>query len=83
MGLTFDRNAHAGQVDGMWFSMCYVGHGVTLATYLGEQMANAILGVERFNPFDGLVIPRVPFYEGKAWFVNVGKAWFQLLDRLG
>lgn len=83
MGLTFDRNAHAGQVEGIWFSMCYVGHGVTLATYLGEQMANAILGVESLNPFDRLRIPRVPFYEGKAWFVNVGKAWFQLLDRLG
>jgi glycine/D-amino acid oxidase-like deaminating enzyme len=83
LGMTLDRNTHAGQVDGMWFSMCYVGHGVTLATYLGEQMANAILGVERFNPFDGLAIPRVPFYEGKAWFVNLGKAWFQLLDRVG
>ena len=81
LGITLDRNAHAGQVDGMWFSMCYVGHGVTLATYLGEQMANAVLGVESFNPFDGLAIPRVPFYEGKAWFVNLGKAWFQLLDR--
>jgi hypothetical protein len=25
----------------------------------------------------------VPFYEGKAWFVNLGKAWFQLLDKVG
>ncbi len=83
MGLTLDRNVHAGQVDGMWFSMCYVGHGVSLGTYLGEQMANAILGLESFNPFDGLHIPRVPFYEGKAWFVNLGKAWFRLLDLVG
>lgn len=83
MGLTLDRNVHAGQVDGMWFSMCYVGHGVSLGTYLGEQMANAILGLESFNPFDGLHIPRVPFYEGKAWFVNLGKAWFRLLDMVG
>jgi len=80
MGLTLDQNAHAGQVDGMWFSMCYVGHGVSLATYLGEQMANAILGAESFNPFDGLHIPRVPFYRGKAWFVNFGKAWYRLMD---
>jgi glycine/D-amino acid oxidase-like deaminating enzyme len=83
LGLTLDHTAHAGQVDGMWFSMCYVGHGVTLATYLGEQMANAILGRESFNPFDGLNIPRVPFYEGKAWFVNLGKVWFRLLDLFG
>ncbi len=83
MGLTFDQNAHAGQVDGMWFSMCYVGHGVSLGTYLGEQMANAILGLESFNPFEGLHIPRVPFYKGKAWFVNLGKTWYQLLDWFG
>ncbi len=83
MGLTLDQNAHAGQVDGMWFSMCYVGHGVSLGTYLGEQMANAILGLESFNPFEGLKIPRVPFYGGRAWFVNLGKAWFRLLDLFG
>ena len=83
LGMTMDQSAHAGQVDGMWYSMCYVGHGVTLATYLGEQMANAILGIERFNPFDELNIPRVPFYQGKAWFVNLGKAWYQLLDMFG
>jgi hypothetical protein len=53
---------------------------VTLATYLGEQMANAILGAESFNPFDGLSIPRAPFYKGKPWFVNLGKAWFRVLD---
>lgn len=80
LGMTLDQNAHAGQVDGMWFSMCYVGHGVTLGTYMGEQMANAILGVNSFNPFDGLRIPRVPYFGGRAWFVNLGKAWFRLLD---
>lgn len=83
LGMTLDQTAHAGQMDGMWFSMCYVGHGVTLATYLGEQMANAILGLETFNPFEGLHIPRVPFYEGKAWFVNIGKAWYRFLDLVG
>jgi glycine/D-amino acid oxidase-like deaminating enzyme len=80
LGVTLEQNVHAGQVDNMWFSMCYEGHGVTLGTYLGEQMANAILGAESFNPFDGLNMPRVPFYNGKTWFVNLGKAWFSLLD---
>jgi glycine/D-amino acid oxidase-like deaminating enzyme len=80
LGLTLDQNPHAGQVDGMWFSMCYVGHGVTLATFLGEQVAKAILGEESFNPFAEMRIPIVPFYAGKAWFVNLGKAWFRLLD---
>ncbi len=82
LGMTLDRNAHAGQVDGIWFSMCYVGHGVTLATYLGQQMANGILGKASNNPFADLHIPRVPFYQDKAWFVNIGKAWYRFLDMI-
>lgn len=80
LGVTLDENSHAGQVDGMWYSMCYVGHGVTLAAYLGQQMANGILGKPFDNPFAGLHIPRAPVYRGRTWFVNAGKAWYRLLD---
>lgn len=83
LGITLDENAHAGLVDGMWYSMCYVGHGVTLATYLGRQMANGILGRPCNNPFAGLPIPRVPFHRGMAWFQNLGKAWYGFLDGIG
>ena len=82
LGLTMDQTTHAGNVDGLWYSMCYVGHGVTLATYMGEQMANAILGVDYENPFDGLNIPHAPFYRGKAWFVDIGKMWYRLMDAM-
>jgi glycine/D-amino acid oxidase-like deaminating enzyme len=83
LGITLDENSHAGQVDGMWYSMCYVGHGVTLATYLGQQMANGILGKPFNNPFEGLHIPSVPVYRDKTWFVNIGKVWYRLMDMIG
>ena len=82
LGITLDENSHAGQVDGMWYSMCYVGHGVTLATYLGQQMANGILGREFDNPFEGVRIPQVPVYRDKNWFVNIGKVWYRLMDTI-
>ena len=82
LGITLDENAHAGQVNGMWFSMCYVGHGVTLATYLGQQMADGILGRSVNNPFEGLHIPQVPVYRDKTWFVNIGKVWYRLMDMI-
>jgi glycine/D-amino acid oxidase-like deaminating enzyme len=82
LGMTMDQTTHAGQVDGMWYSMCYVGHGVTLATYMGEQIANAILGMEYENPFDGIDIPPAPFYSGRAWFVDIGKLWYRLMDSI-
>jgi glycine/D-amino acid oxidase-like deaminating enzyme len=82
LGMTMDEATHAGQVGGLWYSMCYVGHGVTLATYMGEQIANAILGMEYENPFDEMDIPLAPFYHGKAWFVDIGKMWYRLLDAM-
>lgn len=82
LGITLDENSHAGQVDGMWYSMCYVGHGVTLATYLGRQIANSILGKPGNNPFADLHIPSVPVYRDKTWFVNIGKIWYSLIDRI-
>ena len=83
LGLTLDENSHAGQVDGMWYSMCYVGHGVTLGTYLGQQMANGILGKTSNNPFADLQIPTVPFYREQHWVGNLGKVWRGFLDQIG
>ncbi len=83
LGITLDENAHAGQIDGMWYSMCYVGHGVTLATYLGQQMANGILGKPSNNPFANLNIPYASPFRENAWVVNAGKIWFRFLDMLG
>ena len=83
LALTLDENTHAGLVDGMWYSMAYVGHGVTLATYLGRQMANGILGKPVDNPFDNLNIPLVPPYRESAWFVNIGKLWNRFMDVFG
>jgi len=82
LGITFDENTHAGQIDGMWYSMCYVGHGVTLATYLGQQLANAILGRESHNPFANLNIPLMPVLRENSWMENIAKTWYRLLDMI-
>lgn len=83
LALTLDETAHAGQIDGMWYSMAYVGHGVTLATYLGMQIANGILGKPMNNPFANLSMPLVPPHQESAWFVNIGKLWYRFLDLIG
>jgi glycine/D-amino acid oxidase-like deaminating enzyme len=83
LGLTIDENAHAGRVDGLWYSMCYVGHGVTLATYLGQQIARAVLGLASNNPFANLAIPRVPVFRDQAWLMDAGRLWYRVVDLLG
>ena len=83
LGLTFDENSHAGRSEGMWYSMCYVGHGVTLATYLGRQIANELLGRPFDNPFAGLNIPRIPLLQDNALAANLAKLWYTILDGIG
>jgi len=63
--------------------MCYVGHGVSLGTYLGEQIAKEILGEASFNPFGGLKMPAVPIYWGNPWFVDAVQGWYHILDKFG
>lgn len=83
IGLTVDETPHAGCHEGIWYSMCYVGHGVTLATYMGMQIANAMLGLPSDNPFDLPRIQPVPLLRGSRWMGNLGKLWYGLMDGLG
>jgi glycine/D-amino acid oxidase-like deaminating enzyme len=80
LGFTFDIYPHAGQMDGLWYAMGYAGHGVAMATFLGQQMADRILGKAGYNPFDGLNFPTIPFYQGNAWFLPFAAIWYRFLD---
>ena len=45
--LSMDQMVHAGQHDGVHYSLGYSGHGVQMATYMGKQMALSMLGNPR------------------------------------
>lgn len=83
VGFTRDNLPHSGDISGLWYAAGYCGHGIALATSLGRQMANAVLGSD--NPkdldFPGTPFPRFPLYRKRAWFVPLTLAWFGLLDR--
>jgi glycine/D-amino acid oxidase-like deaminating enzyme len=80
LGFTFDLDPHAGQMDGMWYAMGYAGHGVAMATYLGQQMAGRILGGQACNPFEGMRFPAMPMYRGSPWFLPLAAVWYRFLD---
>jgi glycine/D-amino acid oxidase-like deaminating enzyme len=70
LGFTFDIYPHAGRnEDGVYYAMGYAGHGVAMATYLGQQIANRIAGESCDNPFEGMTFPTIPFYDGRPWFL--------------
>jgi glycine/D-amino acid oxidase-like deaminating enzyme len=43
LDFAFDIMPHAGQLDGLHYSLGYAGHGVAMSSYLGDKVANSIL----------------------------------------
>jgi glycine/D-amino acid oxidase-like deaminating enzyme len=80
----FDMMPHVGQIGGVWYALGYAGHGVALATYLGEAIAQMITsGTAGDNPFADLSLPAAPLglYDGRPWFLPFAEVWYKLLDR--
>jgi glycine/D-amino acid oxidase-like deaminating enzyme len=84
VGFSWDRVPRAGEVNGVYYSMGYCGHGVQMATYMGRAVAEMMDGNPQANPLRGLGFPKVPvpFYNGTAWFLPVGGAYYKAKDRL-
>jgi glycine/D-amino acid oxidase-like deaminating enzyme len=82
LDFAFDMMPHAGRIDGAHYALGYAGHGVALATYLGTQMATAMLGEAADNPFADIAFPGAPLglYDGRPWFLPFAEAWYRALD---
>jgi len=90
LDFAFDIMPHAGQLDGLHFSLGYAGHGVAMSTYLGDKIAQSILenreqnSRRNENPFAQIPFPSAPLglYNGRPWFLPFAGAWYKLLDWL-
>src|SRR5260221_495087 len=82
LDFAFDIMPHAGKMEGMYFSVGYAGHGVAMATLLGQKIAMAILTGRDENPFAGIPFPGGPWGRdnGKPGFLPVAGAWSKVLD---
>jgi glycine/D-amino acid oxidase-like deaminating enzyme len=82
LDFAFDIMPHAGQIDGMYYALGYAGHGVAMATYQGQKIAEMMAGDQVENPFVGIPFPEAPFglYSGKPWFLPLAGAWYKFLD---
>jgi glycine/D-amino acid oxidase-like deaminating enzyme len=78
----FDVMPHAGQIDGIYFALGYAGHGVAMATYQGQKMAEWIAEGKAKNPFAEIPFPGAPLglYNGKPWFLPFAGAYYKVLD---
>ena len=78
--MSIDRMVHAGEHDGVYYSMGYAGHGVQMATYMGRQMAEYMSGVSEANIWGDLTFRRIPGHFGPPWFLPVAGAYYKFKD---
>jgi glycine/D-amino acid oxidase-like deaminating enzyme len=82
VGFPFDRMPHAGQIDGLYYSMGYSGHGVQMASLMGARMAEVMDGHPEANPWRHLNARAFPTYSGTAWFLPFVGAYYRIKDWL-
>ncbi|TDE88549.1 FAD-binding oxidoreductase [Occultella glacieicola] len=80
--MSLDQMVHAGERDGVLYSVGYSGHGVQMATHMGKVMAQMANGVGSANPWRDLRFPPVPGYFGTPWFLPPAGVLFKFLDRV-
>ena len=78
--MTLDRLVHAGEHDGLFYSVGYSGHGVQMATYMGKQMAEYMNGVPEANPWRDITFKRIPGHVGPPWFLPFAGAYYKFQD---
>ena len=72
LDFAFDMMTHVGEIDGIYYSLGYAGHGVAMATYLGKTVADAMMnGNIKEHPFAQFDFPGAPLglYNGYPWFL--------------
>lgn len=78
--MSMDRLVHAGERDGLFYSVGYSGHGVQMATYMGKQMAEYMNGAPEANPWRDFAFQRIPGHFGPPWFLPFAGAYYKFQD---
>lgn len=80
LGMSFDRMAHTGKMDGMHYSLGYSGRGFSMAAYLGMKMADVIAGKSDATPFSDLDFKTMILYRKRPWFMPLAGTYYRFKD---
>lgn len=78
--MSVDQMVHAGEQDGLYYSVGYSGHGVQMATHMGKVLSRIVTGDTAANPWGDLTFLPVPGHFGPPWFLPPAGAFFRVLD---
>jgi glycine/D-amino acid oxidase-like deaminating enzyme len=77
-----DHLPHAGRLDGVHYAMGYCGHGVALATYLGNRMGEVLAGTGEIPDLGTTRFRAIPLYTGVPWFLPLVGGYYRAKDRI-
>jgi glycine/D-amino acid oxidase-like deaminating enzyme len=83
LGFTLDQLPHAGRCRGVAYALGYCGHGVACASWLGDQVGNAMAGRGPWPAVADLPFAAVPMYAGRPWFLPLVGAYYRMKDWIG
>ena len=82
VAFTRDQMPRAGVLDGAYYAGGYCGHGVAMATHLGEQIARRMAGESIDHPLFDDRFAAIPMYRCTPWFLPLVGAYYQVKDWL-
>lgn len=77
-----DHLPHAGRLGGVHYAMGYCGHGVALATYLGNRMGQVLAGNGAIPDLGTSRFRAIPLYNGVPWFLPFVGGYYRARDWL-
>ncbi len=80
--MTQDRLPHAGEHNGLYYSMGYSGHGTQMSVHMGDCMARVMAGDASANPWRDRRWPAIPGHFGPPWFLPAIGLYYRLKDKL-
>jgi glycine/D-amino acid oxidase-like deaminating enzyme len=80
VAFTRDEMPRAGKLEGMYFAAGYCGHGIAMATHLGDLVARRIAGESIAHPMMDQSWPAIPLYSGRPWFLPIAGAYYKVRD---
>jgi glycine/D-amino acid oxidase-like deaminating enzyme len=75
-----DQLPRAGRLGEAWYAAGYAGHGIAMASYLGDRLARRMAGESIDDLFFDDRWPAIPLYTGRPWFLPVAGAYYRLRD---
>jgi len=82
VAFTRDQMPRAGTIGGLFFAAGYCGHGIAMATHLGDAVARRMAGDATPHPLMNDLPPSIPFYDGRPWFLPLAGAYYRVIDWL-